>query len=96
MRITFDPAKRARTLLRRGLDFEDATRVFAGMTVEFEDRRRNYGERRMVCYGFLDGRLVVIGYTERGDARRIFSMRKANQREKNQIANRLQVELGQN
>ena len=52
MRITFDPAKRARTLAERGLDFEDAVIVFEGVTVEVEDTRRNYGEPRMICYGF--------------------------------------------
>ena len=66
MRVTFDPAKRARTLAERGLDFEDAAIVFQGTTVEVEDRRRNYGEKRIVCYGLLSGRLVVIGYTPRG------------------------------
>jgi uncharacterized protein len=30
MGITFDPAKRARTLAERGLDFADAAEVFAG------------------------------------------------------------------
>jgi len=44
MRVTFDPAKRAKTLAERGLDFEDATVVFQGTTVELEDKRRNYGE----------------------------------------------------
>src|SRR5262249_17080217 len=34
MRITFDPAKRERTLAERGLDFEDASLVFEGVTVE--------------------------------------------------------------
>lgn len=63
MRISFDPAKRERTLAERGLDFQDAALVFAGVTVEIEDRRKNYGERRIICYGMLEGRLVVIGYT---------------------------------
>ena len=44
MRITFDPAKRARTLADRGLDFEDAAIVFEGVTVEIEDTRRHYGD----------------------------------------------------
>ena len=30
MKITYDPAKRAKTLEERGLDFEDAAVVFAG------------------------------------------------------------------
>jgi len=85
MDITFDPVKRERTLLERGLDFADAPKVFAGTTVEMEDLRRDYGERRVLCYGFLAGRVVVVGYTPRGDTRHIFSMRKANDREKRRL-----------
>ena len=86
MRVTFDPAKRAKTLAERGLDFEDAAIVFQGTTVEVEDTRRKYGERRIICYGFLSGRLVVVGYTPRDDSRHVFSMRKANDREKALLA----------
>jgi len=84
--ITFDPKKRAATLAERGLDFADAALVFAGATFEAEDTRRNYGERRIVCFGVLQERIVVVGYTPRGADRHIFSMRKANDREKTRIA----------
>ena len=86
MRVTFDPAKRAKTLAERGLDFEDAAIVFRGTTIEVEDTRRNYGEIRIICYGLLSGRLVVIGYTPRVASRHVFSMRKANDREKALLA----------
>lgn len=91
MQITYDPRKRARTLAARGLDFEDAAEVFAGVTVEFEDLRRNYGEPRIVCFGRLAGRLVVIGYTPRGQTRHVFSMRKANEREQARLAPLLEI-----
>jgi hypothetical protein len=86
MSITYDPDKRARTLRERGLDFEDALIVFAGLTVDVEDTRQDYGETRMICYGKLEGRLVVIGYAPRGADRHIFSMRKANKREQARLA----------
>ena len=86
MRISYDPAKRNKTLADRGLDFEDSIAVFRGLTIEVEDTRRNYGERRIVCFGLLAGRLVVIGYTPRGPVRHIFSMRKANDREQARFA----------
>jgi uncharacterized protein len=86
MRVTFDPGKRAKTLAERGLDFEDAAIVFEGTTVEFEDTRKDYGEPRIICCGLLSGRLVVIGYTPRGATRHVFSMRKANHREKVRLA----------
>jgi len=86
VRIAYDSLKRDKTLAERGLDFEDAPVVFHGLTVEVEDTRKDYGERRIICFGLLKGRLVVIGYTPRGSGRHIFSMRKANDREQTRLA----------
>jgi len=91
MRITFDPLKRDKALAERGLDFMDAEIVFEGVTLEFDDVRKDYGEQRIICYGLLSGQMVVIGYTPRGADRHIFSMRKANEREKSRIAPLLDV-----
>lgn len=91
MRISYDPKKRQRTLDERGLDFEDAVTVFEGLTFEVEDTRRDYGEKRVICFGHLADRLVVIGYTKRGTTRHIFSMRKANEREEAKIAPYLEI-----
>ena len=91
MRITFDPDKRDKTLSERGLDFEDAAVIFAGVTLEIDDTRKDYGETRVICYGMLAGRMVVVGYTPRGADRHVFSMRKANEREQNRIAPFLEV-----
>jgi uncharacterized DUF497 family protein len=91
VRITFDLAKRDRTLAERGLDFADADLVFAGVTVELEDTRKNYGEPRIICYGLLAGRMVVVGYTPRGGSRHVFSMRKANEREQRRLAPLLKI-----
>jgi len=86
VRVTFDPAKREKTLTERGLDFADAMTVFEGTTIEVEDTRKDYGERRIVSYGLLAGRMVVVGYTPRGAVRHVFSMRKANDREQTRLA----------
>ncbi len=86
MQVTYDPAKREKTLAERGLDFVDATTVFEGVTIELEDTRKDYGERRVICYGLLEGRMVVVGYTPRGAVRHVFSMRKANDREQARLA----------
>jgi len=91
MAITFDLAKRTKTLAERGLDFADADLVFAGVTVEVQDIRRDYGEERIICYGLLERRMVVLGYTPRGADRHIFSMRKANEREQARIAPLLEI-----
>ena len=91
MKITFDPRKRDAALSERGLNFEDAAAVFAGITLELEDTREDYGETRMICFGTLEGRMVVVGYTPRGADRHVFSMRKANDREQRRIAPLLEV-----
>ena len=91
MRITFDAVKREKALADRGLDFADAELVFAGVTLEVEDTRKDYGEARIICYGLLAGRMVVVGYTPRGADRHVFSMRKANEREQARIAPLLEV-----
>jgi uncharacterized protein len=82
MAISYDPAKRQWTLRQRGLDFEDAEEVFAGWTLDIRDLRRDYGEPRINTVGYLGNRMVIVCWTPRGDARRIISMRKANEREK--------------
>ena len=81
VKITCDPAKREATLHGRGLDFLDARRVFEGETLTFADTRRDYGETRHITVDFLAGRMVVVGWVERADAKHVFSMRKANERE---------------
>jgi len=91
MRITFDPTKRDKAIAERGLDFDDAALIFAGVTLEVEDTRKDYGETRVICYGMLEGRMIVVGYTPRGADRHIFSMRKANEREQKRIAPLLKV-----
>ena len=91
MRVTYDPEKREKTPRERGLDFEDAKLVFGGVTLEVEDMRKDYGEVRIICYGLLAGRMVVVGYTPRGAERHVFSMRKANDREQARIAPFLEI-----
>ena len=82
MDITFDALKRARTLDERQLDFADAAGVFAGEHFDVPDARRDYGEARILTFGPLHGRLVALVWTQRGRARRIISMRHANDRER--------------
>lgn len=82
MKVEFDEAKRTSTLEQRGLDMARAGEVLDGDTLTIEDDRMDYGETRYITIGFLDERMVVLVWTPRGDAHRIISMRKANDREK--------------
>lgn len=89
MKITYDKNKRELTLKERGLDFETSIEVFTGRVYELEDTRKDYGEKRVMCFGLLKDRMVVIGYVQRGNSRHIFSMRKANEKEQERFRQRL-------
>ncbi|MFT3814421.1 MAG: BrnT family toxin [Acidovorax sp.] len=45
------------------------------------DSRKRYGESRLTATGLIGARLFVLTFTLRGNAVRIISLRKANQRE---------------
>jgi uncharacterized DUF497 family protein len=81
MKVTFDPAKRDLTLKLRGLDFARANEIFAGKTATQADDRFDYGETRFITAGELDGRMVVLVWTERGQNRHIISMRYCHAKE---------------
>ncbi|MGV3491220.1 MAG: BrnT family toxin [Devosia sp.] len=88
-KITFDPVKRQWTLDERGLDFADAGKVFEGHTYDMVDDRFDYGEQRLITVGRLDGRMMIVVWTPRGEARHVISMRKANAREQNSYGKHL-------
>jgi uncharacterized DUF497 family protein len=90
MEIEFDHDKRNKTLQERGLDFARAVDVFAGVHFTGQDTRMDYVEDRFISVGWLDARLVVLVWTPRGEVRRIISMRKANDREKDLYASHLE------
>jgi uncharacterized DUF497 family protein len=89
MAISFDPAKRDRTLAARGLDFADAEKILEGPKYQFADERQDHGEVRITTVGFLDDRMVIVVWTERGGNRHIISMRKANEREQRRYGDRM-------
>jgi len=88
MTITFDPAKREATLTHRGLDFADAARVFEGDHATWLDDRTDYGEVRQITAGWLDDRMVVFVWTQRGPNRHVISMRYCHEKEERKIRNR--------
>jgi uncharacterized DUF497 family protein len=81
MEITFDPVKRDLTLKHRGLDFARDGEVFAGRVATIVDERFDYGETRLITAGTLDDRVMVMVWTQRGEARHIISMRHCHAKE---------------
>lgn len=86
MRFSWDEEKSARNLRDRGFDFEFAILLFEGPTLEREDARRDYGERRVVAIGVAQGIALTVVYTDRNEAgevvRRIISARVSDHHER--------------
>lgn len=86
MRFEWDARKSDRNLQQRGFDFEFATQMFDGPTLEREDTRRDYGERRLIAIGRADGITLTVIYTDRAEAgetvRRIISARVSSRGER--------------
>jgi uncharacterized protein len=82
MEIEYDPIKRDETLAERGLDFRDAPKVLEGAFQKtIADVRFDYGEDRMVTFGWLGELAVAVVWTDRGSKRRIISMRRMHDEE---------------
>jgi uncharacterized protein len=81
MRFEYDSAKSEHNVRTRGLAFEIATRMFGNNLLEWEDRRKDYGEIRINALGEIEGRVFFVTFTRRNDIVRIISFRKANARE---------------
>jgi uncharacterized DUF497 family protein len=81
VRFEWDEAKRESNILKHGIDFTDAEKVFEGGTVTILDDRFDYGEDRFITLGLLDARVVVVIHTETDAVIRIISARKATKNE---------------
>jgi uncharacterized protein len=82
MEFEWDEAKSERTRRERGFGFPEAVPIFAGRVRTVIDTRRDYGEERIVAIGETDGKILVVVSTDRGDARRIISARRASRKER--------------
>lgn len=80
-RFTNDPAKNARNVAERDIDFASAATFEFETAVVATDDRKDYGEVREVATGFIGQRLHVLVFTMRDDACHVISLRKANNRE---------------
>ena len=89
MKLSWDEAKRQRTLADRGLDFGKAQQIFDGDHLNAADTRFDYGEMRILTFGFIENRLCALVWTRRNDTRRLISLRKANDREQEEFKTRM-------
>lgn len=95
MRFEWDEHKNAVNLAKHGFDFADAFRLFESPLLTALDEREDYGESRIIGLGLLNGRTVVIVFTEPDDETiRMISMRKALSQEQRRYEQYLKNELG--
>ncbi len=81
--------KRRLNVAKHGTDFAEVVAMFAGYLVEERDDRRDYGEERWLAYGEVEGRVIAVVYTWRGDRRRLISARRARADERTKYYARL-------
>jgi uncharacterized protein len=81
MNLIFDPEKDAANLAKHGISLGAARDLNWDAMVARFDVRRNYGEARAIGYVPMGNRLYCVVYTDRGDVRRIISLRKAGKKE---------------
>ena len=95
MRCEWDEDKRTENLRTHGLDLADAAAVLQYLRLTALDTREDYGEDRWCSIGMLQGRVVVLVYTEPApDLMRVISLRKATRHERTQYEHYLQNRLG--
>ena len=79
----WDEDKNQANILKHGVGFETAKRVFENRTLTRVDERSDYGEARQVSLGMVDNiAILVVVHTDRGGRVRLISARPANRRER--------------
>ncbi|MEW6209919.1 MAG: BrnT family toxin [Acidobacteriota bacterium] len=84
MEFEWDEEKAAVNLSKHGVSFDEAKTVFDDpLYVDFYDPDHAYDEHRYIIFGeSAQGRLLMVSYTERGDAVRLISAREATAAER--------------
>jgi len=76
-----DSRKEIRNISERNLSLDLAEQLDWATALIWEDKRKDYGERRYCVLGFIEDRLYSVVFTPRDGKPRVISLRKANKRE---------------
>ena len=89
MRFEWDNAKADQKLLKHGITFNEAQTVFDDpFYVDFYDPDHSENEEQYLIIGTSNqGRLLIVSYTERGDAIRLISARELTRSERDAYEN---------
>jgi uncharacterized DUF497 family protein len=78
MRFERDAAKAPADVDKHGITFSAGALIFSGQVVESSRAGPQDGEERIEAVGEVDGAILAVVYTWRGDTRRIISVRRAS------------------
>lgn len=81
MRIEFDPAKDSTNQAKHGASLSVAVEPDWEAALVWVDERFEYGETRMIALAPRVNILYCVAFVDRGEVRRIISLRRANRRE---------------
>ncbi|WP_029462830.1 BrnT family toxin [Serpentinimonas barnesii] len=81
MMIEFDPAKDAANQLKHGVSLSLASDLDWETALVWVDERYEYGESRMIALAARTEILYCVAFVNRGEVRRVISLRRANRRE---------------
>ena len=81
MHIEFDPAKDVANQRKHGVALSVAAQLDWEAALVWVDDRFEYGETRMIALAPETETLYYVAFIDRGEARRIISLRRANRRE---------------
>jgi len=81
VRIEFDPAKDEANLAKHGVPLALAGELDWEAALVWFDARFEYDELRMIALAPKTEILYYVAFVDRGQARRIISLRRANRRE---------------
>ena len=88
MQIEWDEDKRQRILKERGIDILDAALIFENEVITKIDNRQNYGEKRFISLGMVDGECYVVVHTERNGNIRLITAWKGGRNDRQEYENR--------
>ena len=81
MRIEFDPAKDAANQTKHGVSLSIAGDLDWEAALVWVDERFEYRESRMIALAPKTEILYYVAFVDRGEVRRVISLRRANRRE---------------
>ncbi len=97
MRFGWDENKRRLNLAKHGVDFRDVAEMFNGLSplLVKVDTREEYQEDRFIGVGFINGRVMVMVFTEpKPDTIRVVSLRKAKKHEQEKFESAIRNKVG--